>query len=258
MNELKYSYAAPADLAGIQALLAQCGLPLEGLESAIEHCLVARSGAELVGVVALEVCSRFGLLRSLAVSPDHRRRKVGEGLCARMITHAQLQRLERLYVLTTAAEPFFLARGFSRVARESVPAEIQAAAQFRRICPRSALCMMRDLNEAVVHASGELLRLRPDVPGARMWAVALRRTMLTYFEVDPHSRFESHRHESEQITMVLFGELFFEAQGIVHCVKAGEVIALPSLVPHAVWTGELRVTAIDAWSPVMAKYEQNA
>jgi quercetin dioxygenase-like cupin family protein len=88
-----------------------------------------------------------------------------------------------------------------------------------------------------------------------MWAVTLEHTMLTYFEVEPRSRFESHTHESEQITMVLTGELFFEVRGVVHCIGPGEVIAIPSSVPHAVWTEALAVTAIDAWSPVMRKYE---
>jgi quercetin dioxygenase-like cupin family protein len=87
-----------------------------------------------------------------------------------------------------------------------------------------------------------------------MWAVSLARTMLTYFEVAPQSRFEPHSHESEQITMVLTGELFFEVDGVVHGIKAGEVIAIPSSVPHAVWTAALPATAVDAWSPVMAKY----
>ncbi len=58
--------------------------------------------------------------------------------------------------------------------------------------------------------------------------------------------------------MVLTGELFFELRGAVHCVRPGEVIAIPSSVPHAVWTEESAVTAIDAWSPVMGKYESKA
>jgi quercetin dioxygenase-like cupin family protein len=44
-------------------------------------------------------------------------------------------------------------------------------------------------------------------------SIALGRAMLTYFELQPHARFESHRHESEQITVVLEGELFFEVDG---------------------------------------------
>lgn len=100
------------------------------------------------------------------------------------------------------------------------------------------------------------LHLREDVPGAKMWAVALEKTMLTYFEVQPHSRFESHSHESEQITLVLEGELFFEIDGEITGVKGGEVIAIPANVPHAVFTEEMAVRAVDAWSPIMEKYDR--
>ncbi len=106
------------------------------------------------------------------------------------------------------------------------------------------------------HYPRESLSLREDVPGAKMWAVALEKTMLTYFEVQSHSRFESHSHESEQITLVLEGELFFEISGKITSVKDGEVIAIPSNVPHAVFTEEKAVKAVDAWSPTMKKYQR--
>jgi quercetin dioxygenase-like cupin family protein len=102
------------------------------------------------------------------------------------------------------------------------------------------------------------LPLRPDVDGARLWAVALNKTMLTYFEVDPHARFERHMHEAEQITMVLEGELFFELDDRLVRVGAGEVIAVPSLVPHTVYAQESAVRAVDAWSPVPEKYRNPA
>jgi quercetin dioxygenase-like cupin family protein len=102
----------------------------------------------------------------------------------------------------------------------------------------------------------ESLCLTQDVPGAGQWAVSLDQTMLTYFEVDPHCTFESHSHESEQITMVLEGVLCFEQGQKIIGVKAGEVIAIPSNAPHAVFTREAAVKAVDAWSPVMAKYKQ--
>jgi quercetin dioxygenase-like cupin family protein len=172
-----------------------------------------------------------------------------------MVSRARLLGVEQLFLLTTDAERYFAALGFKRTGRSEAPAQIQSTSQFRSLCPKSAVCMSRDISGEIIHASAELLRLRPDVPGARMWAVALEHTMLTYFEVEPCSRFESHSHESEQITMVLAGELFFEVAGVVHGIKPGEVIAIPSSVPHAVWTEALPVTAIDAWSPVMRKYE---
>jgi quercetin dioxygenase-like cupin family protein len=97
----------------------------------------------------------------------------------------------------------------------------------------------------------EELKLADDVPGALQWAVSLDNSMLTYFEVDPHRMFENHSHESEQITMVLEGVLYFEQGEKVFSVKAGETIAIPSHIPHAVFTRETAVKAVDAWSPVM-------
>ncbi len=254
MNDIKYSFASGGDMPAIQTLLATCHMPAEGIELLTDSCLVAKADARLVGTVALEPCGRAALLRSLAVAPNYRGRSVGRGLYARMLAKARLLGIEQLYLLTTDAEPYFAKLGFERAERSKAPAQIQATSQFRSLCPQSAVCMTRDIRGEAIHASAELLRLRPDVPGARMWAVSLEHTMLTYFEVEPHSRFDAHSHESEQITMVLTGELFFEVAGIVHCVRPGEVIAIPSSVPHSVWTEELAVTAIDAWSPLMNKY----
>ena len=98
------------------------------------------------------------------------------------------------------------------------------------------------------------LALTRDVEGARFWAVALDNTLLTYFEVDAHCDFPAHQHESEQITHVLEGELYFVVDGVERCVVAGEVIAIPGHVPHAVFTRENAARAVDAWSPVLPAY----
>jgi len=99
------------------------------------------------------------------------------------------------------------------------------------------------------------LILKPDVPGAQMWSVTLQKTMLTYFEINPNSRFEAHSHASEQITMVLEGELFFTVNERILCLQSGEVLAIPSRVPHAAFTKHRPAKAVDAWSPVMKKYK---
>ncbi|MFQ5901523.1 MAG: cupin domain-containing protein [Thermodesulfobacteriota bacterium] len=80
--------------------------------------------------------------------------------------------------------------------------------------------------------------------------------MFTYFEVEPNSRFKMHSHDSEQITMILKGELFFEIAERTICIKEGEVIAIPSNSSHAAFTREQSVKAVDAWSPVMDKYKK--
>lgn len=83
--------------------------------------------------------------------------------------------------------------------------------------------------------------------------------MLSYFEVPPHTRFERHRHESEQITHVLDGALSFEFDDdVVVRVEAGETIAVHSNAAHAVFTDDIGARAVDAWSPVPVQYEDTA
>lgn len=108
--------------------------------------------------------------------------------------------------------------------------------------------------DRIRHYSKESLLLEPDVKGAKMWAVALEKAMLTYFEIEPNSQFEMHQHVSEQITLVLEGKLFFLADDNEVCVCEGEVIAVASNVPHAVYTKEEPARAVDAWSPVRGEY----
>lgn len=115
--------------------------------------------------------------------------------------------------------------------------------------------MTQNLTGAKYFTQSELA-LHDDLPGVKLWAVALKQTMLTYFEVAPNSNFETHSHESEQITLVLEGELCFEIAGTVVAVKAGEVIAIPSNLAHAVFTKDSSVKAVDAWSPIMEKYQE--
>ncbi len=98
------------------------------------------------------------------------------------------------------------------------------------------------------------LPMRPNVPGASMWAVALEKSMLTYFEMEPDTAFPEHSHEAEQITLVLEGELTFSYEGKTAALKAGDVIAIPSNISHSVSTGGQKCKAVDAWSPVRKEY----
>ena len=84
--------------------------------------------------------------------------------------------------------------------------------------------------------------------------MSLSCTQLTYFEVGPNCRFDCHSHPSEQITLVLEGELFFETVTGITRVGVGEVMAIPANVCHAAYTKTLAAKAVDAWSPVNRKY----
>jgi amino-acid N-acetyltransferase len=254
---LVFRFATQADAPAVRQLLLDCGLPNEDIHEHLDHFVVAERGRELAGVVGLQVLGRIGLLRSLAVDRRYRKQGLGKALYEKLVGYAHLRGITKLYLLTLAAQEYFSKLGFEKVDRTAVPLEISTTAEFRDLCPSTAVCLAKNIQNGTRYFPKEVLRLRPDIPGARMWGVALEQTMLTYFEVDPHSRFERHSHESEQITMVLKGELFFEMDERVVRVNEGEVIGIPSNVPHAVFTKELLVEAVDAWSPLMGKYDKD-
>jgi len=58
-----------------------------------------------------------------------------------------------------------------------------------------------------------------------------------------------HHHESEQISLILQGALRFELEGREVMVRAGEVLVIPSNVPHSALAIE-DTTGIDVFSPI--------
>ena len=92
------------------------------------------------------------------------------------------------------------------------------------------------MNKIKVYPKHEL-PLRSNVPGAKMWAVGLEKAMLTYFEMEPNTKFPEHSHEAEQITMVLDGELTFAYEEKEITLKSGDVISIPSNAVHSAFTG---------------------
>jgi isochorismate pyruvate lyase len=101
------------------------------------------------------------------------------------------------------------------------------------------------------------LVLKPSVPGAMMWAVGLKKSMLTYFEMEANTVFPDHSHEAEQITLVLEGKLTFTYDGKTSTLLPGDAIAIPSNIRHAVSTGTEPCKTVDAWSPMRQEYISN-
>ena len=58
-----------------------------------------------------------------------------------------------------------------------------------------------------------------------------------------------HHHESEQISLILTGSMRFELEGREVTVRAGEVLVIPSNVPHSAFALEDCV-GIDVFSPI--------
>jgi quercetin dioxygenase-like cupin family protein len=62
-----------------------------------------------------------------------------------------------------------------------------------------------------------------------------------------------HHHESEQITYIIEGALKFEIEGRQVIVRAGEVLHIPSNVPHRAVALEDTVD-VDIFSPIRADW----
>jgi N-acetylglutamate synthase-like GNAT family acetyltransferase len=133
--------AEDADAADVTALLRSSGLPVDGLESALDHGLIASRAGRLVGCVALEHYGQSALLRSLAIVPELRGQGLGGVLTRRALDLARELGARDVYLLTETAGGFFPRFGFEPEERPNAPASLQSSVEFRSACPKSALLM---------------------------------------------------------------------------------------------------------------------
>lgn len=142
---MEYRFASIADLAIINRWLAEAHLPHDDLNSHLHHVIVASEGQVMVGIIGLEVYDHIGLLRSLVVAPDARKRGIGRDLVEILCEHAMAQGVRDLYLLTVDAQDYFSRRGFERIERSLAPQPIRTTRQFSELCPSSAILMYRCL-----------------------------------------------------------------------------------------------------------------
>lgn len=135
--------ATGGDLASVQALLRDSHLPVDGVAECISDFIVAESGGDVIGAIGLETYSPYGLLRSAAVADAWRGKGIGRSLVNALLADEKSRNLDAIYLLTTTAENYFPAFGFTRIARDDVPEELMASAEFRGACPASAIAMER-------------------------------------------------------------------------------------------------------------------
>jgi len=120
------------DRAVATSILRACGLScLELLASRTTWWLWEdRRGA--VGIVALEVGGQSALLRSAAVLPQARGEGIGAALVARAIAFARRSGVERIYLFSTGAGPYWTKLGFREVDVDEVARALPDAHQVRR------------------------------------------------------------------------------------------------------------------------------
>jgi amino-acid N-acetyltransferase len=85
------------------------------------------------------------LLRSVVVAPGHQRRGLGRDLVSHVERDARDQGIEQLVLLTETAQALFERLGYEVIDRAAAPEALQQSAEFRSLCPASAVCMSKRL-----------------------------------------------------------------------------------------------------------------
>lgn len=143
---MKIREADQSDFALVRQLLDSCDLYHADLKGDPAHrFLLAWEVDALIGTVGLEIYGEAALLRSLAVSPDHRRRGIAAELVSAIESYAKTRQVKTLYLLTLTASDFFAARDYRQTNREQAPAALQDTTEFKSVCPAAAACMAKTL-----------------------------------------------------------------------------------------------------------------
>lgn len=166
--------STPADDPHLRAFLEAAGLPSADVETGRQEYLLAEEDGRLVGTVGLERVGEDALIRSLAVAPNRRRQGLAQRLDDAAMALARSHGTRTLYLLTTTAGAYFARRGYERISRTEVPPGVLALAQFKALCPSTAVCMRRSIGRSPIHLTADVLHLRPDVAGAAAPPVASR------------------------------------------------------------------------------------
>ena len=129
----------------IRNLLERSGLPTGDLSTARPEFVVATRHDRIVGVGALEHFGSAALLRSVAVEAQSRGSGVGRLIVEELERRARTASIGELILLTLTARDFFERLGYSAKERGEVPAAVRESAEFRSLCPASAVCMAKTL-----------------------------------------------------------------------------------------------------------------
>jgi amino-acid N-acetyltransferase len=140
---IRVERARPEDGPTLLRLIADSGLPPDGLLDHLDSALKVMDDGRTIGCAALEIYPDGALLRSVAVERAMRGTGIGQLIVRAALELARERGATSVYLLTTTAEAFFERFGFKRVSRADVPAGVRASAEFRYACPESAVAMAR-------------------------------------------------------------------------------------------------------------------
>ena len=140
--------ASESDLPTVRRLLESAGLPTSDLASPRPQFAVIADGGQIIATGALQRFGSVALLRSVAVAPDRRGAALGRRIVRELERAARAAEIGQLVLLTQTAREFFAHLGYRVIERAAAPQDVQESEEFRSLCPSSATCMVKAINES--------------------------------------------------------------------------------------------------------------
>lgn len=86
-------------------------------------------------------------------------------------------------------------------------------------------------------------------PGIKAHIVSAEKITLSFASAEPNAQLSPHRHEHEQMLLVLDGAIDFVIEGKQYHIEKGEVVILPSNTEHGAYFTDKGARVIDVFSP---------
>jgi len=91
-------------------------------------------------------------------------------------------------------------------------------------------------------------------PGIKIQIVSGEKLTLSFASAKSNSRLPLHRHENEQMMVVVDGALDFIIEGKLYHVEKGDVVVLPPNTEHGAYVTDKNYRGIDIFSPPRLDY----
>lgn len=102
--------------------------------------------------------------------------------------------------------------------------------------------------------SKQELSARQLLYGVTLRSVSGEKTMMTFFDFEPNAVIPSHRHDYEQITYIIEGDMEFSIEGEKKILRGGDGVVILSGQEHSARVLSKKAKVVDAWYPIREDY----
>ena len=138
--------ATEREFDAIKKLLDDNNLPTTDIYQDNIQLFIGLIDDKIMSVIGLEKYKNVGLLRSLAVTDLFKNQQVGSRLIRHIVDLCASEHIDKIYLLTTTADKYFVKFGFTKIERIEAPDILKQTREFKDICPVSAVLMYKSLN----------------------------------------------------------------------------------------------------------------